>query len=569
MPDPHFAYWPARVPRSLTLPETTLFYNLEVSATRFPDKTAFVYYGREITYRELLRQANLLAGYLQQQSGVRPGDRVLLCMQNCPQFPIAYYAILRAGAVVVPLNPMNVTDEQRYYARDCEAAVAVVSQDVYPRFAPLLAEGLLKHIVVAAYDEYRGAEVAGIRVPEVVAAPRQDIRDPGVTLWADALAAGASPDPVTTGPDDTALLIYTSGTTGEPKGCMHTHRTVHATLVGGAVWGHATQEGVGLGTLPLFHATGMQHCMNVPIYLGARVVLMTRWDRETAAECIQRYRCTGWANISTMLVDFLANPRIEEYDLSSLVAIGGGGAPLPAAVGERLFAMTGLHYGEGYGLSETIAQTHSNPPDRPKLQCLGIPVFDVDARVIDPMTLAELGPNQDGEIVASAPQVFKGYWRKPEATAQAFLTLDGKRFFRTGDLGHYDEDGYYFFTDRLKRMINASGYKVWPAEVEALLYAHPAVQEACVIAAPDERRGETVKALIVPREAHRATITPDAITAWAKERMAAYKVPRLVEFVETLPKTATGKIQWRQLQERERRMAAASTVPASSGQAGG
>ena len=189
--------------------------------------------------------------------------------------------------------------------------------------------------------------------------------------------------------------------------------------------------------------------------------------------------------------------------------------------------------------------------------------------MIDPATLAELGPNQDGEIVVSAPQVFKGYWRKPDATAQAFLTLDGKRFFRTGDLGHYDEDGYYFFTDRLKRMINASGYKVWPAEVEALLYAHPAVQEACVIAAPDERRGETVKALIVPREGHRATITPEAITAWAKERMAAYKVPRLIEFVDTLPKTATGKIQWRQLQERERQMATAPTVSASSGSAGG
>ena len=192
-----------------------------------------------------------------------------------------------------------------------------------------------------------------------------------------------------------------------------------------------------------------------------------------------------------MMIDFLANPRIAEYDLHTLEGIGGGGAPLPAAVGGRLLEMTGLNYIEGYGLSETMAQTHVNPTDRPKLQCLGIPVFDVDARVIDPATLQEVGPNQDGEIIISGPQVFKGYWNRPRESNDAFLTLDGKRFFRTGDLGHFDDEGYFFHVDRLKRMINASGFKVWPAEVETLLYKHPAVLEACVIGVPDARRGET------------------------------------------------------------------------------
>jgi fatty-acyl-CoA synthase len=280
-------------------------------------------------------------------------------------------------------------------------------------------------------------------------------------------------------------------------------------------------------------------------------VLMTRWNRDTAAELIQRYRVTGWSNISTMMIDFLANPRISEYDLSSLEGIGGGGAPLPAAVGERLLAMTGLQYVEGYGLSETMAQTHANPSDRAKMQCLGIPLFDLDARVVEPATLEEMGPNVDGEILVSGPQVFLGYWNKPEETAQAFVELDGKRFFRTGDLGHYDEEGYFFHTDRIKRMINASGFKVWPAEVETLLYRHPAVQEACVIASPDERRGEAVKALVVLRESHKGT-TPEQIIGWARGEMAAYKCPHHVELVESLPKSASGKVLWRVLQEQER-----------------
>jgi fatty-acyl-CoA synthase len=198
------------------------------------------------------------------------------------------------------------------------------------------------------------------------------------------------------------------------------------------------------------------------------------------------------------------------------------------------------------------------------MQCLGIPVFDVDARVIDPVTLQELGPNQDGEIILCGPQVFKGYWNKPEETERAFLGLDDKRFFRTGDLGHYDDEGYFFYTDRLKRMINASGFKVWPAEVEALLYRHPAVLEACVIGVPDPRRGETVKALVVLREDHRGKLTPQDIIEWARGEMAAYKYPREVEFVEALPHSGSGKILWRTLQDEERKKAAASLVQSSS-----
>jgi fatty-acyl-CoA synthase len=557
MPDLHFAFWPTRMPRTLTLPETTLYFNLEVSAARFPNKTAVVYYGRELTFSQLLDEVNRLAGYLEHGLGVRKGDRVVLYMQNCPQFIIAYYAIMRANAVVVPLNAMNVTDEMRYYVQDSQSSLIITGQELYGRIAPLLAEGTLRRALVANYGEYRG-EDPGIALPEVVAAPRQLIAGPGATLWADALAANMTPGPLLVEPDDLVVLPYTSGTTGQPKGCIHTHRTVHSTLVGGAVWSRATSESVSLATLPLFHVTGMQGHMNVPIYAGSCVVLMTRWDRDTAAQLIQRYRCTGWTNISTMMVDFLANPRIGEYDLSSLQAIGGGGAPLPAAVGQRLFELTGLQYGEGYGLTETMAPTHANPPDRPKLQCLGIPYFGVDARVVDPDTLEERGPNEPGEIIVSGPQVLKSYWNRPQDTERVFVTIDGKRFFRTGDLGRYDEEGYYFFVDRIKRMINSSGYKVWPTEVEAILYRHPAVQEACVIGAPDERRGETVKAFIVLRQDHRGMTTPEEIVEWSREHMAAYKIPRIIEFVDDLPRSGTGKVQWRELQERERARAAAT-----------
>ena len=324
-----------------------------------------------------------------------------------------------------------------------------------------------------------------------------------------------------------------------------------STIVSGAYWFDVTPDTTVLGTLPLFHVTGMQGSMNQPIFTGATVVLMTRWDRDTAAQLIERYRVSGWTNIATMAIDFLANPNLARYDLSSLQRIGGGGAAMPEAVARRLKDLTGLDYVEGYGLSETMAPTHINPPDRPKKQCLGIPICDTDARVINPDTLQELGPEEVGEIVSSGPQIFQGYWKSPDATAACFIELDGKRFFRTGDLGRYDEEGYFFMVDRLKRMINASGYKVWPAEVEAILYGHPDVQEACIISTSDPHRGETVKAMVVLKAASRSRVGPEEFIGWCREHMAAYKVPRLVEFADSLPKSATGKIQWRLLQERE------------------
>lgn len=544
------AHWPRYVPLHLTAPETSLWYNLEVSARRHPDKASLICYGNEITFSRLKAEAEKLAGFLQQKCGVAKADRVLLLAQNSFQFVIAYYAILRADAVVVPVNPMNLTQELRRIVADCGAKTAVIAQELWPQAFPLVDEGMIEYAVVAAYSDYlpKPAEIA---VPDAFKLAKQPIAGRGITPWSDAIAANLPPGLHTTGPDDLCCMPYTSGTTGEPKGCMHTHRSVMHTCVGGAEWFRTLPEMTYLGVLPAFHVTGMQNAMNTPIYMGSTVVMLPRWDREAAGALISRHRIEGWTLIPTMVVDLLASPNAAKFDLSSIQRMSGGGAAMPEAVATKLQELCGITFVEGYGLTETMAPTHINPPDRPKKQCLGIPIFDTYSMIVDPTTLEELPDGEVGEIVAAGPQIFLGYWGKPQATAEAFFERDGRKYFRTGDLGRRDEEGYFFIVDRLKRMINCSGLKVWPAEVESTLYGHPDVQEACVVAAKDPRRGETVKAFIVLKAPRRGAVTAEEIIAWARTKMAAYKVPTIVSFEESLPKSATGKIQWRVLQERE------------------
>ena len=545
--DRHYAVWPPYTPKQVTLPKTNLYENLTISAKRYPDKPAIVYYDTPLSYEALEREASALAGYLQ-HLGVGKGDRVLLYLQNSPQFVIGFYAILRTDAVVVPVNPMNRLAELEYLVEDAGARVVIAGQELYPHMAPLRASGKIEHAILATYGDYV-RRPTDLRLPAEVAAGRSIPQAAGVHAWEDALRAGYVPGPSQVGPEDLAVIPYSSGTTGQPKGCMHTHRSVMATAVFSVIWSRTTQDAVILGTMPLFHATGMQATMNVPIYAGATVILLTRWDRQAAAALIPRYSVTSWTAITTMVVDLLSDPQVKQYDFSSLERIGGGGAAMPKAVAEKLHELTGLPYLEGYGLTETMAPTHYNPPQAPKAQCLGIPIMNTDARVIDPDSGVELGPGEVGEIIVSGPQVFQGYWKKPKETKAAFIELEGKRFFRTGDIGYYDEQGYFFIVDRLKRMINASGFKVWPTEVESLMYAHPAIQEVCVISAPHARRGETVKAYVVLRPG--AHVSEAEIIEWCRERMAAYKVPEYVEFVDALPKSGTGKLQWRLLQEQE------------------
>ncbi|WP_347549972.1 long-chain fatty acid--CoA ligase [Pseudalkalibacillus hwajinpoensis] len=548
----YFKFWPKRVPYSLTIPETTIYDNLTVSAKRYPSKEAIFYYGATLSYEQLLKEVDRAAAFLEKQLNVTEGENILLFMQNSPQFVIAYYAILRANAVVVPINPMQTAEELSFFMKDCEIKNAIVGQELYEKVEPLLATTTLENVITAAYSYYSGDED---ELPAEVAIKPERMNKPGHYTWEDVIKHNLTPGAYVRTINDVAVMPYTSGTTGLPKGCIHPNRTLQANAVGASQWMNITSDGMHLVTLPLFHVTGMLHSMHTPIYSGAPMVIMTRWDRDLAAKYIEKYEITNWINISTMLIDFLSNPNLPNYSISSLKILAGGGAPLPAAVGEKLFNLTGLRFIEGYGLSETISHTHFNPPDFPKLQCLGVPSFDVDARVIDPNTLKELGPGEPGEIIVNGPQVFDGYYNREDENRNSFITLDGKSFFRTGDIGRYDEEGYFFIIDRVKRMVNASGFKVWPTEVESILYKHPAVQQACVVGVPDPRRGETVKAFVILNEDDKGKVTEEEIIEWSKGQMAAYKYPRLVEFMDAFPTTSSGKILWRKLQDNERQKA--------------
>jgi fatty-acyl-CoA synthase len=545
--DRHLNVWPKGVPHHITFPRHTLCENLARSATAFAERPAIIYHGHTLTYAQLLQQVEALAGYLQNRLGVRRGARVLLYMQNSPQAVISYYAILRADAAVIPVNPMSQQAELQHYAADAGASVMLAGQELLPHALPLIQAGALRHVLVANYQELADPAY-DIPVPDPMAQldPAQ-IGGPGIERWSKAVAAGETPAPAQATADDLAVIPYSSGTTGAPKGCVHTHFSTQTVCTGGLNWNPMHPEDVSLCVLPFFHVTGMQTAMNMPIATGGAMVIMTRWNREVAAELIKRYRVTRWRSIATMAIDLVNDDKFDSYDLSSLHAIGGGGAAMPETIAKKLKDMTGLDYIEGYGMSETMGATHTNPVDAPKRQCLGIPMFDVDARVINPSTLDEMGPNETGEIIMAGPQIFQGYWNNPKATDEVFLQRDGKTFLRSGDLGYYDEDGYFFMVDRVKRMINAAGFKVWPAEVEAMMLKHPNIAEACVISTTDPRRGESVKAVIIPR----GDVSAQDIITWCRGEMAAYKCPRVIEFVDELPKSGSGKVVWRELQDKE------------------
>jgi len=557
----HYAFWPKRLPYQLTAPQTSLWMNLQISATRYPQKVALVFMGRTWTYSQLQLEAEKIASALRKM-GVKKGDRVVLDMQNCPQLVITHFAILRLDAVVVPVNPMNRTEELKHYILDPDTKVAVTTADLAPELAAasnaLEKKERLQHLLVTQFtDAFDAANIGPEELPEtwsvwlktVHALPL--LEDGQVHAWASALQGEVELGPVSAQSEDLAVLPYTSGTTGLPKGCMHTHGTIMHNAMSSGLWANGTPENKCLCVVPMFHITGMVSVMHATIFMGATLILMPRWDRDLAGRLISKWKVTHWTNIPTMVIDLLGSANMAQFDLTSLQNIGGGGAAMPEAVAQRLIDQFGLRYIEGYGLTETAAPSHSNPPDAPKKQCLGIPFMSVDARVVDPETLKELPQGESGEIVMAGPQIFKGYWKRPEATASAFFERDGKSFFRSGDMGRIDEEGYFFMTDRLKRMINASGFKVWPAEVEALMFKHPAIQEACIISTKDAYRGESVKAVVVLRSTHKGQVSEQDIIEWCRDTMAVYKVPRVVEFLEVLPKSGSGKVMWRALQEAE------------------
>jgi acyl-CoA synthetase (AMP-forming)/AMP-acid ligase II len=344
--------------------------------------------------------------------------------------------------------------------------------------------------------------------------------------------------------EDLALLQYSSGTTGVPKAAMITHFNLLVNIIGGVKWAGVVEEDVNLAILPLFHVMGMQQSMNCPIYTGSTTVLLSRFDLEAILKAIEMYKCTIWASVAPMDQAIVTYPYVKNYNLSSLRLCFSGGAPVPLYVFDKFKEVTGCDLIEGYGLSETISQVTINPIDKIKQGSVGIPVFDVDAKIVDIDTgKKELGIGEEGEIIFKGPQVMKGYWKQTELTENTLR--DGWLF--TGDIAKMDEDGYIYIVGREKEMIIVSGYKVWAAEVEELLKRNPAVYQAAIVGIPDPKQGERVKAFVVIRPDYKGRITEEKLRAWAKRKMASYKYPRQIEFVNELPRSGSGKILKRML----------------------
>lgn len=502
-------------------------------ATSDPDRSAIVFQDQPISYGQLdalvERAANSLAA-----RGVGPGDRVALLLPNLPQFVVAYYAVVRLGAIVVPLNLLYKAGEIAYILNDSGAKALIVFE--------------------AFFVEARAALDVAPTVGLVVFAG-QSAAPEGTVSWTDLVSASATPRySHTVQPSDVAVICYTSGTTGRSKGAMLTHRNFIANCEQiGQIERHTVRpDDRLLLVLPLFHIFAMNVGMNAALRAGATIVLMTRFEPIPVLEALQRHRCTIFLGAPPMYVAWVNLPNLETYDLSSLRVVNSGAAPLPGQVLERFAHLTGVNIMEGYGLTETSPVTHGNfagPTVKPGT--IGPVIPGVECRLVDERD-QDVPPGAEGEIVVRGENVMPGYWQRPEESAEA---LRGG-WFHTGDIATVDQDGYYTIVDRKKDMINAGGFKVWPREVEEVLFRHPAVREAAVVPYPDPYAGERPLAFIALKDGQQATA--GELIAYCRERLATFKAPDRVEFRAELPKLPTGKVLRRILREEALRLPATS-----------
>ncbi len=540
------AHWPPGVDEArIRLPDDSLPARLKATAARLPRKTALVFYGREISFAELDEASDRFAAWLRGR-GVGPGDRVAFYLENCPQFAVAHFGALKVGAITVALNPMHKAHELGHELEDSGARVVVAADAGREVVEGVCDRTALDTAVLVSYRDYLPEEPTLPLPPSLLEdAPRRPRGWEDFQTIVGSAATLRALEPRAR--HDTALIQYTSGTTGAPKGAELTHGNVTANCeLIRAFFGIGAAD-VLLGVVPWFHITGMEVQLNLMAYTGATLVALHRFDVEAALRAIQRYRCTVTTLIATINVAILNHEATPSYDLTSLRLCTSGGAPVPAEIARRWEATTGHPLVEGYGLTETTAPTHSNPPHRPRYGTVGVPLPYTGVRIVsleDGVT--EVAPGESGEIAVRGPMVTKGYWGRPEATTEAIP--DG--WLRTGDIGRVDEEGYFTIEERKKDLIKASGYSVFPAEVEAIMYRHPAVAEVGVVGVPDPYRGEDVLAFVVRRTG--ATATERELVEWCRAEMAVYKAPRAVRFVAALPKTGSGKIVKRALREQAR-----------------
>ncbi len=546
------------VPADVEVPEVPLYRLLLDSARAFPGRDAIIFYGRRVRYGELLEAAERFAEALRRRWGVGPGDVVALFLPNSPQFVIAMYGALLAGATVTPVNPLYTGFELARQLRKSGARVLVALDMFKAKVDDAVSNhgARLDGLVYTGVQDYLPRVKAVLyklkAKPPKISFDGERVADLKTLLREHGrIAAPAKVEPR----EDVAVLMFTGGTTGEPKGTMLTHYNIVANVVQIDSWWRRGRKGedVMVGVLPWFHIYGQTAVLHVGLYRAATIIAYARFELERILRDIEKYRPNIFHGVPTIYSKIVSLPNIQKYDLSSIeVCISGAGA-LPKAVAEKFEKLTGAKLREGYGLTEASPVTHINPIyKRYKIGSIGVPVPSTLAAIADPERPELLPPGEVGELVISGPQVMKGYIDE-EANRKVFFDCCGRRWLRTGDMGYMDEEGFFYIVDRKKDVIKYKGYSVYPREVEEVLYMHPCIAEAAVIGVPDPRVGERVKAFVVPKPECRDRLTPEEVIEFARKHLAPYKVPKMVEIRDELPKSAVGKILRRVLREEELR----------------
>jgi long-chain acyl-CoA synthetase len=556
---PWLAHYEPGVPPSLEYPAVTLHGLLERTAERYPERLATIFLGGKLSYRALNEAANRFAQALL-HLGLQPGDRVALMLPNCPQFLIAFYGALKAGAVVVAINPLYTPRELEYQLNDAEAGILVTLSKFYPTVEAVRHTTPLRQVIVTNIKEYlpQGRQLLFTLFKERQEGHRLRLRGEARAHWLQRLlgAAGTSQSPaIVVDPSAPALLQYTGGTTGTPKGAMLTHSGLVANTLQIRSWLSDFQEGAEtmLLVLPLFHVFGLGACMSVMVHGAGTMILLPQFRTHDVLQALSRHRATLFPGVPSMYVALNNSPELPSVDLTSLRHCFSGAAPLPQEVQERFEARIGGRLVEGYGMTEANACIITPLRGTRKPGSIGVPVPDVEARIVDVETGKQtLAPGEVGELVVRCPQQLLGYWRNPEGSAD--VLRDG--WVYTGDIARIDDDGFFYIVDRKKEMILCGGFNVYPRDVEEVLYLHPNVREAAVIGIPDTFQGERVKAFVVPHGGGQPSA--DDIIAFCRKHLAAYKVPTQVEFRDSLPKTLIGKVLRRVLLEEERQRTVSS-----------
>ncbi len=547
---PWIKSYPKEVPLHLDYPEVNAFYLLERGLEVAGDRDALVFFGKKTSYRELHRATLSLAASLQEM-GVEKGTRVALLLPNCPVYPMVYYALLKIGAIVVQFNPMYTPYELNQLLEDSGARLGVTLDILAFKFQEALDKGLLDKIIVAKMKDFLPFPLNLLFPIKVRKEPKLDKDKYGSRLvdFAPLIGTNKQPAPVEVDPkEDIAVFQYTGGTTGLSKAAMLTHYNLVSNAIQTRAWSYKSKEGreVVMCVLPFFHVYGMTAGMNVGFYLGSTLILVPRFDVKEVVKLIGKYKVTMFPGVPTIYVAINQYAAEHKVDLSSVEVCISGGAPLPVEVAQEFERITGGKVVEGYGLSEASPVTHANPVwGKRKFGSIGIPFPDTDAKIVDPETDEELPLGEVGELAVRGPQVMKGYWNRPEETAKTLRN----GWLHTGDMAKMDEEGYFFIVDRKKDMIISGGFNIYPREVEEVLYEHPKILEAAVIGVPHEYKGEAVKAFIVLKKGE--VLTKEEVIAFCEERLAHYKVPKEVEFVDELPKSMIGKVLRRELKEKE------------------